>query len=63
MARFRRWASRWQAVASKAVACLEKDMEELLSFLQCPEAHWAKVRITNAIERALSPEATAGLGL
>ena len=50
--RFRRWAARWQAVAPKAVACLEKDLEELLPFLQCPPTHWAKVRTTNAIERA-----------
>jgi putative transposase len=52
VARFRRWAARWQAIAPKAVACLEKDLDELLPFLQCPPTHWAKVRTTNAIERA-----------
>jgi transposase-like protein len=46
------WARRWRAAAPKAVACLERDLEELLPFLGCPEAHRRKVRTTNAIERA-----------
>lgn len=52
LARFRQWAARWRPVAPKAVACLEQDLEELLPFLDCPRAHWRKVRTTNAIERA-----------
>lgn len=32
--------------------CLETDLEELLRFLDCPPAHWRKMRTTNAIERA-----------
>ena len=49
---FRDWVSRWRAVAPSAVACLENDLDELLNFLGCPQAHWKKVRTTNAIERA-----------
>lgn len=46
------WAQRWRGEAPKAVACLERDLEELLNFLSCPQAHRRKVRTTNAIERA-----------
>jgi transposase-like protein len=46
------WARRWRGEASKAVACLEGDLDELLAFLACPEEHRRKVRTTNAIERA-----------
>lgn len=49
---FRLWANRWRSLEPKAVHCLEKDLDELLSFLDCPEEHWRKVRTTNAIERA-----------
>lgn len=49
--RFRAWKARWQAVAPKAVACLEADLEELLAFFDCPPAHWKKLRTTNIIER------------
>ena len=38
--------------APNAVRCIEDDLDELLPFLDCPEAHWKKVRTTNAIERA-----------
>lgn len=50
--RFRAWAAAWRHLAPKAVASLEEDLEELLPFLDCPPAHWRKVRTTNAIERA-----------
>jgi len=52
ISRYREWAVRWQEVAPSAVACLGKDLDELLPFLNCPQAHWKKVRTTNAIERA-----------
>jgi transposase-like protein len=45
------WASRWRQEAPKAVACLERDLDRLLNFLNCPAAHQRKVRTTNAIER------------
>lgn len=49
--RFRRWRKQWKLEAPKAVACLEKDLEQLLSFFAQPPAHWKKTRTTNAIER------------
>lgn len=49
--RFHRWAARWKDKAPKAVACLETDLEQLLSFFDCPREHHSKVRTTNAIER------------
>ena len=49
---FKAWKKAWQRVAPKAVCCLEKDLEELLNFLDCPKAHQKKIRTTNAIERA-----------
>ncbi len=49
--RFRQWKARWQQQAPKAVACLESDLEELLAFLDCPKAHWKRLRTTNVIER------------
>lgn len=52
VAEFREWAEEWRKIAPKAVASIEQDLDELLSFLSCPKAHWRKVRTTNAIERA-----------
>lgn len=52
VARFREWAQQWRPSQPRAVSCLEADLEELLSFLGCPQAHRRKVRTTNAIERA-----------
>lgn len=51
IARFRAWKKKWQAQAPKAVICLEKDLEELLAFFDCPRAHWKRFRTTNVIER------------
>jgi putative transposase len=50
--RFRDWAKQWRNVEAKAVKCLEIDIDEMLSFLNCPKAHWSKIRTTNAIERS-----------
>ncbi len=49
--RFRKWKRDWQKQAPKAVACLESDLEELLAFFDCPQAHWKRLRTTNVIER------------
>lgn len=49
---FRRWAARWQKHRPKAVACVERDLEQLLNFFLMPQRHWKKVRTTNVIERA-----------
>ncbi len=49
---FREWSSHWQGIAPKAVACIGEDLDELLSFLDCPAEHRKKIRTTNVIERA-----------
>jgi transposase-like protein len=53
VARFRSWASRWRPSAARAVACLEQDLEDLLTFLRLIKdcVLRVKVRTTNAIER------------
>jgi putative transposase len=51
VSRFRHWERRWQATAPKAVACLRADLDELLTFLDFPEAQRVKLRTTNVIER------------
>jgi transposase-like protein len=52
VARFREWAQQWRPGQPRAVNCLETDLEELLSYLDCPQGHRRQVRTTNAIERA-----------
>lgn len=49
---FRRWAEKWRSLRPKAVATVERDLDELLNFFAVPEPHWKKVRTTNVIERA-----------
>jgi len=49
--RFQAWADRWRNLYAQAVDCLERDLEALLAFFQCPEPHRRMVRTTNAIER------------
>jgi putative transposase len=49
---FYEWRNHWNALAPRAVDCLEDEFDELLSFLDCPRAHWRKIRTTNAIERS-----------
>jgi transposase-like protein len=49
--RFRSWKQRWQSQAPQAVACLERDLEELLACFDCPPAHRKRLRTTNVIER------------
>jgi putative transposase len=50
--RYRAWRRRWGERYPRAVACLEKDLDQMFSFFEMPEAHWSMVRTTNAIERA-----------
>lgn len=46
------FAQRYRKRYPKAVACVQADLDELLSFLDCPQEYWARLRTTNAIERA-----------
>jgi putative transposase len=48
---YRAWAAKWRPRRPRAVASLERDLEELLNFFALPPAHWRKVRTTNVIER------------
>jgi transposase-like protein len=47
-----RWATAWRDRYPRAVACIEKDLEELFSFYSAPEPLRKKLRTTNVIERA-----------
>lgn len=49
---FKAWKKTWQGICSDAVHCIEKDLEELLSFLDSPKSHRIRIRTTNAIERS-----------
>jgi putative transposase len=49
--RFRRLKARWYRLAPKAIECLQKDIDEMLNFFECPKEHRRKIRTTNAIER------------
>ena len=50
--RFRRWREKWHRLYPKAVGCIEKDLDELLTFFNFDESHRKKIRTTNPIERA-----------
>jgi transposase-like protein len=52
MAAFKHWKQAWASRCPKAVACLERDLDEMLNFLDCPKEHRIKIRTTNAIERS-----------
>jgi putative transposase len=49
---FRLWKFKWSKVNKDAVHCLEKDLDNMLNFFDCPEEHWIKIRTTNVIERS-----------
>lgn len=46
------WSTRWRSEAPAAVACLERDLEELLAHFACPLQDRRAIRTTNAIERS-----------
>jgi putative transposase len=48
-----RFSSRWKKAYPRAVACLQKDFDQLLSFFQIKNSQlWSRLRTTNLIERA-----------
>lgn len=49
---YKDWRCKWNILYPGAVSCLEKDLDELLSFFDVPLAHRVKVRTTNVIERS-----------
>lgn len=48
---YKRWCRRWRSIVPKAVACLERDIEDLLVFYHQDPKLWVKIRTTNVIER------------
>ena len=47
------FADKWRSIYPNAVKCLEKDIDDLLTFFHIKEDNlWSKIRTTNAIERA-----------
>ena len=50
--RFRAWKRHWEPIEPKAVACLARDIDDLLVLFDMPEAHRKTIRTTNPIERA-----------
>ena len=53
IAAFRAWRDKWVDAEPNAVRCLERDIENLLHFLRCPQVHRKAVRTTNYIERLI----------
>jgi putative transposase len=50
---YRRFSDRWKKSYSRAVTCVEKDLDQLLSFFQIKNSKlWSRLRTTNLIERA-----------
>lgn len=48
-----RLSSRWRKAYPNAVACLEKDLDQLLSFFEIKNSKlWSRLRTTNLIERS-----------
>jgi len=48
-----RFAQRWRETYPRAVGCLEKDLDDLLTFFQIKDSTlWSRLRTTNLIERA-----------
>jgi putative transposase len=48
-----RFCFRWREIYPRAVACLERDLDDLLTFFQIKQPKlWSRLRTTNLIERA-----------
>jgi len=50
---FNRWKAAWGKAYPQAVACIEKDLDELLTFFLFDPRHWKRIRTTNPIERVI----------
>lgn len=49
---FKAWRKNWKNKYPKAIDCVERDIDELLNFMDLPKKHWIKIRTTNVIERS-----------
>lgn len=45
------WKNRWKSKYPDAVRCLDRDLENLLHYLECPLEHHIAIRTSNHIER------------
>ena len=50
-AAFAELKTRWDGTSGDAVACMERDLPELLVHYDMPREHWNALRTTNPIER------------
>src|ERR687897_2261166 len=50
------FAAKYGAKYARAVACLTKDREALLSFYDMPAEHWDHLRTTDALDKSFSSE-------
>lgn len=49
---FKQWSEKWQSIYPRAVRCLEKDLDSLLTVFNYPAPMRVLIRTTNAIERS-----------
>lgn len=45
------WSKQWRSQYPAAVKCLERDLDRLLCYLNCPKEHHKALRTSNHIER------------
>ena len=43
--KYKEWESKWELLYPRAVSCLEKDLDELLSFFDTPLSHRKKCEL------------------
>jgi putative transposase len=48
---FHEFKARWEKELPSAVACLERSLEQCLTFFHFPLEHWVSLRTTNIVER------------
>jgi putative transposase len=49
---YKSWAKIWTTIKPESVRCIERELDELLAFMDCPKKHRVKIRTTNVIERS-----------
>lgn len=53
-AQIRAFVQKWQPLFPEAVACLQRDVANCLTFYAFPKKHWRAIRSTNIIERVIN---------
>lgn len=49
---YKTWRKHWRKKYPKAIDCVERDIDELLNFMDFPVKHRIRIRTTNVIERS-----------